>query len=112
LVHRAIRDAIESIRDPRQLIDYLVAHRGPLQNHSPPPAKLLHCPGGRRHDENQDRQELFTTCDGDRTAKEMKDMIREQFFLPAGAKVDNYFIGCLFAGRRQWEFAEQPKLSG
>ena len=39
----------------------------------------------------------------------MKDMIREQMFLPAGAMVDNYFIGCLFAGRRQWEFAEQPR---
>ncbi len=42
-----------------------------------------------RHDENHNRQKLFPACDGDRTAKEMIDMIREQFFLPAGAIVDN-----------------------
>jgi len=76
----------ESIRDPRQLIDDLVAHHGALQNHGPPPAKLLHRPRGRRHDENHNYKKLFLACDGDRAAKEMKDMIREQFFLPAGAE--------------------------
>jgi len=101
LVHWPIGDAIECIRDPRQFIDDLVAHHGPLQNDCPPTAKLLHGPGCRRHDENHNRQKLFPACDGDRTAKEMIDMIREQFFLPAGAIVDNYSIGCLFARRRQ-----------
>src|SRR5260370_3852957 len=104
LVQRPIRDAIKGIRDSRQLIDELVAHRRPLQNHGTPPAELLHRPSCRRNGEQDDRQQLFVTCDGDRAAKEMIYMIREQFFLPAGAILENYTsIGCLFARRRQWK---------
>ena len=102
LVHGTVGDTIEGVRDSRQLIEHLIAHRRPLQNHGPPPAELLHCPGCRRGDEQQDRQKLFMTCDGDRAAEEMINMIREQFSLPAGATLENYTsIGCLFAAHRQ-----------
>src|SRR6266852_1684256 len=103
LVHRTIRNAIERVGDPRKFIDDLVGNRRPLQHDRTPPAELLHRPGCRRNDEDDNRQQFFTTCDGDGSAKEMKNMIREQMFLPAGAKMDNYSIGCLFARHRQWK---------
>ncbi len=87
LVRGAIRDPFQRIRNARQLIHNLVAHRRPLHNHGTPPAELLHRPGGRRDDENYDREKLFITCDSDRPAKKVKNMIREQIFLPAGAEL-------------------------
>src|SRR5713226_8149513 len=96
LVRGTIRDAFQRIRNARQLIHDLVAHRRPLHDHGAPPAELLHRPGGRRDDENYDREKLFTTCDSDRPAEKVKNMIREQIFLPAGAESNNYLIGCHF----------------
>src|SRR2546425_402633 len=96
LVRGTIRDPFQRIRNARQLIHDLVAHRRPLHDHGAPPAELLHRPGGRRDDENYDREKLFTTCDSDRPAKKVKNMIREQIFLPAGAESNDYLIGCHF----------------
>src|SRR5260370_36108969 len=96
-------------------MEALVAHSGPLQNDSALSAKLLHCPGCRRGDQQMNRQELFMTCDGDRAAEEMINMIREQFSLPAGSIIDNYItIGCLFARCRQsksrWRQKSSPSV--
>src|SRR6266700_4471332 len=96
LVRGTIRDAFQRIRNARHLIHDLVADRRPLHDHGAPPAELLHRPGGRSDDEDYDREKLFITCDSYRPAKKVKNMIREQVFLPAGAESNNYLIGCHF----------------
>jgi len=102
LVRRTIRDAVQGVRDARQFVYQLIAHRRFLHNDRSPAPELLHRPGSRRNDENEDCQELFIACDGDGPAEKVKDMVREQFFLPAGAPWNNYlFIGCLLVSQRQ-----------
>ena len=102
LVRWPIGDALQGIRDARQVIKQLVAHSRPLQDDRSPSVEVLNGPSRCHNQDNCTCDELFVTGYGESSAKNRKDMIREQFFLPAGAQLDNYMIGCLFAHSRQW----------
>ena len=84
LVRRSIRDALQGIGDPRQLIQQLVANSGSMHDHDPSPAELLHDPCCEDYSKDRDCEELFLRCYGDGAAENMKYMLREQIFLPAG----------------------------
>lgn len=84
LVRGSIRDALQGISDPRQLIQQLVANGGSMHDHDPSAAELLHNPCREDYSKDRDCDELFLRCYGDGTAENMKYMLREQIFLPAG----------------------------
>jgi hypothetical protein len=66
-----IRQAIERVRNARQLVYHLVTHGRPLQDHRPPAPELEHTPGRDSDDNEHDRQELVLTGNVDRSAKQM-----------------------------------------
>lgn len=95
LVQGTSREAIQRVSDPRQLVNHLVAYHRPLQDNGPSAAELQNAPCRNCNRKEHDRQELLIACNGDGTAEEMKYMIREQFFLPAGSHLYRRTPFCL-----------------
>ena len=84
-IHRTISDALECVRNSRQLERHLIRSARPLHHDNPFPAEVKSGPGHQPNHYRYTRHERIMTCDGEASTPDSNYVIQEQSVLPVGA---------------------------
>jgi len=80
----SIGEPFERVRNARQFEGHLVGATGSLQHYHAFPAEVQRKPEHQASDEGNERHDDVVTCDGNDSAGDCDDVVREQMFLPSG----------------------------